>query len=529
MSDARRGGLGVALRLQLRTGWVSLAVWVGALVATYAATVSAIDSTYPTPELLQTYGDTIGSDPALAAINGTPYGATTLGGVAANEFGFIAAIAVPLLGLLLVTRGTRAQEESGLLELLRSRSVGPRAPWLAALIVAFGVLVLVGLGIVASLLAYGVGLDDAGLYALSIVGLGAVFASLATFVGQLVRRGSDVIGVGLLVLGASYVLRAIGDVKDNGWKWLSPLAWQQESRAFADDQRWWPLLLAYGTAATLVGAGLALVVRRDLGSALVPSRPGPGRASRPLARPIGLAVRGHGPSIVAWALGAATVGAVFGIFTDDIAEVINANPSLADVFGNGSAGGATDWYVSFVLVLVVLMAIGCAAQGIGRIRDEETAGRLEPVLASSVPRVRWLGVHSATVVLGACVVGLAGGAGLAAVVAGSTGGGGGGVLHASVEYLPTVLVIGAFGVLLVGALPRATAAIWAAIAYVALVELLGETLSLPEWMRSISPLHAIGRLPIEAANGSAIAWLCAVTVGLVVAGLVGFRRRDVPR
>ncbi len=529
MTDARTGGLGVALRLQLRTGWVSLLVWAGALVATYAGTVSAIHTTYPTPELLQTYGDTIGSDPALAAINGTPYGATTLGGVAANEFGFIAAIAVPLLGLLLVTRGTRTPEESGLLELLRSRSVGPRAPWVAALLVTLGVLAVVGVGMAATLVGAGVGVDDASLYALSMVGLGAVFAGVATFTGQLVRRGSDVIAVGILVLGFSYVTRAVGDVKDNAWRWLSPLAWQQETRAFADDARWWPLLVAYGAAAVLVTAGLVLVARRDLGSGLLPSRPGPDRASGALARPLGVAVRAHGPSVVAWALGAAAVGAVFGIFTDDVADVIAANPTLAAVFGGGSVGGATDWYVSFVLVLLLLMAIGCLGQSIGRIRAEETGGRLEPVLASAVPRVRWLGGQGALALVGACVVALAGGAGLAAVVAGSTGDGGGGVLRASVDYLPAVLVLAALGLLLVGLFPRATGVLWVVIGYVALVEMLGETLSLPDWARSLSPLHAIGRLPIEPADGAAAAWMSALAVLLVVAALVGFRRRDVPR
>ena len=120
--SARRGFTAV-LRTQLRTGWLAPVVWVVALVGGYIATVAAIDGLYGTPEQLATYNETVASDPALAAINGTPYGADTLGGVVSNEFGFIAAIAIPLMGLLLVVRQTRAQEEQGMLELLRSRGV----------------------------------------------------------------------------------------------------------------------------------------------------------------------------------------------------------------------------------------------------------------------------------------------------------------------------------------------------------------------------------------------------------------------
>ncbi|MCB7136660.1 ABC transporter permease [Cellulosimicrobium marinum] len=521
-------GLGAVLRLQLRTGWVGLAAWTGGLVATYVATVAAIDATYGTPEQLATYGATVGADPTMAAINGTPYGADTLGGVVANEFGFVAALAVPLMGLTLVARSTRRAEEVGLLELVRSRAVSARAPWTAALLLGAGALVLVGAGAAVTLVSYGVDVGDAVLYGASLTGLGLVFAGVATLAGQLQRRASAVVGTGVVVLGAAYVLRALGDVRDNGWRWLSPLAWQQETRPFADDARVWPLLLALGVAAGLVAAGLVLVGRRDLGSAVVASRPGPVHAGALLRSTTGLAVQQHGPVLLAWAAGAALVGAVFGAFTGDVDDVVTANPDLQTLLA-GATGGSdpASWYVSYCLVLTLLMATGAGAQVIGRARAEETRGRLEPVLARAVPRARWIATHAGVAVAGTVLVALAGGAGLALTAAAD--GDAAGTLAATATSLPAVLVVPSLGVALFGALPRFTAAVWGAFAYVALVELLGATLRLPGWALDLSPLHAVGRLPVEDASGVAVTLSGLLAVALVVLGIVGFRHRDIPR
>ncbi|MBD8078274.1 ABC transporter permease [Cellulosimicrobium arenosum] len=522
-----RSGLGAVLRLQLRTGWVAVVAWVAGLLATYVGTVAAIGTTYGTPEQLATYGATVGSDPTMAAINGTPYGADTLGGVVANEFGFVAAIAVPLMGLLLVARSTRKAEELGLLELVRSRAVGARAPWTAALLVSGGGLVLVGAGAAVTLVVHDVPVPDAALYGASLTALGLVFAGVATLAGQLLRRSAGVVGAGVVVLGAAYVVRAVGDVKGNGWKWLSPLAWEQETRPFADS-RAWPLLLALGVFVALAATGLVLVGRRDLGSAAVASRPGPARAGRFGGSQAGLALRLHGPVLLAWAVGAAALGAVFGAFTDDIDDVIAGNPDLQAVFSGGAGTDPTSWYVSFCLVLVLLMAMGAGAQVVGRVRTEETGGRLEPVLARSTSRTSWIATHATVALVGSAVVALGGGIGLAAAVAG-TSGDVAGTIGASVAYLPAVLTLPALGVALVGLLPRCTVAMWAALAYVALVELLGEMLRLPDWALQVSPVHATGRLPTDEASGVAVVIVAVVVVALVVAGATGFRHRDVPR
>ncbi len=517
------GGFGAVLRAQLRTGWVAPLAWVLGLAGGYVATVAAVDGLYGTPELLATYDATVADNPAMAAINGTPYGADTLGGVVSNEYGFVTALAVPLMGLLLVVRQTRAQEELGMLELLRSRGVGIRAPWFAALLTTTIALLLVGVVMAVSLVAYGEEAAGAVTYGASMAALGLVFAGIAVFAGQMFRRAAGVTAVGIVVLGLSYVTRAIGAVRDNGWTWLSPLAWQQETRPFTDDLRLWPLLLSLGVALGLVLTGLALAGQRDLGAALVASRPGPARAGAILRTTLGVAVRMQAPSALGWIAGAFLVAVVFGAFTDDIAETIAANPQMAAFFPDAADVNAA--YVALTLTLLVLMALGVVGQGLARIRAEEAQGRLESVLARSVSRAGWSSAHFGVSALAAVLTLVAGGAGLVLTVGSAVDG----IASATLAYVPAVLVVAGIGWALFGLVPRRVGLLWAVVAYTAVVAFLGELLTLPEWALHLSPLHAVGNVPVDAVSPGTEWLLAGVAVALGATGLVGFRRRDTPQ
>ncbi|WP_105566747.1 ABC transporter permease [Microbacterium halophytorum] len=515
-------GFGAIIRMQIRTGWLAAAIWIAALGGGYAATVAAVNDLYDTPEKLAGY-EVLTEDPAMSAINGTAYGADTLGGVAANEYGFVIALAVPLMGLLLVNRHTRAQEERGLLELLRSRRVGARAPWSAAVLLTAADLAVLGAILAATLIGFGEPVDAALVYGAGVALLGIVFAGVAAFVGQLVRRASTVTGIGIVLLGAAYATRAIGDVRDTGWKWLSPLAWQQEPRPFTDELRLWPLGLSLLVAALLIGAGLVLAGRRDLGAALFGSRRGPVRAGRMLRTTLGVAVQDAAGSGAAWVAGTFAVAAVFGAFTEDIADVLAGNPDLAGFLGGGDS--AEQAYLAFCLITAVVMALGCLGQGISRLRAEETGGRLEPTLARQVSRTGWLAAHAGVATAVAAVAVIAGGLGLS-----WTGGSAGeGLVFASTAYLPVVLVVAAFGVALFGLLPRAGVALWAVFGYILLVAFLGDVLSLPDWAMSISPMSAIGQVPVDDVSAAAEWTLVAVAAVLAAAGFIGFRKRDIPR
>ena len=77
------------------------------LSAALAGTTVAIHRSYDTAAKIHAYAAALGTGDALVAVNGRVAGIDSLGGVIANEFGFVAAFALPLMGISLVARVTR--------------------------------------------------------------------------------------------------------------------------------------------------------------------------------------------------------------------------------------------------------------------------------------------------------------------------------------------------------------------------------------------------------------------------------------
>jgi ABC-2 type transport system permease protein len=82
------------------------------------------------------------------------------------------------------------------------------------------------------------------------------------------------------------------------------------------------------------------------------------------------------------------------------------------------------------------------------------------------------------------------------------------VVLAQLVRLPAVLVFAGLAVAVLGAAPRAASLVWLPVTCAVIVTFLGPLLRLPDWV----PLTV----------------LTVVAAGLVVVGLAGFRRRDVP-
>ncbi|HET6699081.1 MAG TPA: hypothetical protein VFG88_08335 [Nocardioidaceae bacterium] len=517
------------LTIQLRTGYKALLAWVLALGATMVATTTSISSLYGTQAKIDSYAAAVGTGDALVALNGRVAGLHTLGGVVANEFGFLASFAIPLMGISLVAKMTRKEEESGRLEMLLAGRIGRTAPILAAVTIAAVALLLTAAALFAGLALVAVPAGDSLLYAASMAGLGFVFASVAAVVAQVVGHARGVYAAGLGTLIVSYLLRGIGDVLDNPLTWLSPLGWQEKTRAFGQDPRWWPLLVPVAVGLALAGVAFVVARHRDLGSALVQRTSGPTRASSFLRTPLGLVIRLHRGSVLGWAAGAVVVAAAFGSLTEPIIEAVAGNENLAQAMG--AAGGSG---VGAVLTMsVLLLALLCGAyvvHAVGMLRAEETSGRLEGELSGTRSRGSWLGVQALVVLAGLVVVAGAGGLTLALTAAWSTGDP---VSSTSIEavaaYLPAAFVLGALALLLFGLLPRLQPVAWLLYGVAALVAYLGDPLQLADPLLWLSPFQLVGAPPQDPAAAGTLFTLCVLAIVLVGAAFVGFRRRDIPR
>lgn len=523
-------GLVTMLAIQVRVSWKAIVAWIVALAATMVGTTLSISSLYDTPGKIHSYARALGGGGALELINGHVAGVDSLGGVIANEFGFVASFAVPLMGISLVARSSRRDEESGRLELLLAGRIGRSAPLVAALVVTAAALVLTSAALFGGLVAAGVPASGSVVYAASLGALGLVFAGIAAVAAQLVEHARGVYAIGLGALVAAYLLRGVGDVLDNPLTWLSPLGWAEEARAFGD-ARWWPLLISLGIAVVLVIAAVWVTGVRDLDSVVwsrLHLRTAAPQASRFLRSPFGFAVALHRGAILGWAAGAVLVAGAFGALVEQATDAVAGNASLRQVVGSGESG---DGYLSMAVLLLALVCGAYVVQAAGSLRGEEASGRLEPVLAGPVGRRTWLAMHVVTILAGLLVVAACGAVALVLAAGWSTGdlGDAGRLLVAVASYLPAVLVLASIAFLLFAAVPRAYALAWLAYGFLAAQAMLGDLLRFPDWLSSISPMDHVGYPPLDPASGVALAMLAAVAAVLCTAVAGSFRHRGIPQ
>jgi ABC-2 type transport system permease protein len=516
------------LAIQWRTHRRGTLIWILALSAAMIGTAGSIAGLYDTPEKIHSYAQAVTAGDALVVINGRVEGIDSLGGVIADEFGFLAAFLLPLLGIMLVARSTRAEEEAGRLELALAGRVARHVPALAGLIVAWAAILVIGLAFAIGLTAFGVPASRSALYAASLAALAFVFAGLAALLAQLTLHSRGVYVWGLLVLALAYVLRGIGDVTNTWITWLSPLGWAEKAAPFGA-MRWWTLLIPLAIGGLLAVVALVVAGRRDLGSALVRAGEGRPRASGWLRSPLGLAMAIHRPAFLGWLAGSLILAGLMGALAQQFIDAILGNPAMAAALGVSDAR-PIDGMVALTQLYVAVVATAYTVQAVGSLRGEETAGRLEVRLTGTLSRFGWLAAHALVIVIGLVVIVVASSVVLAAGAAWSTAAADvAGVLAAGGAYVPAGLLVGGVALALFGLWPRALPAAWAVVAAVAFIALLGSGLQLPGWVLDLSPTTHVGNPPLGAVNGLALVVLGAIAAILFAAAVIGFRRRGVPQ
>lgn len=522
------------IRLNVRVDRVRASLWLVGVVGLVLVSAWSVRSLYSTPEQIAGYASILDVSPAMEnvnrAMNGPGFGFDdpNVGVVLANEIGLWGGVSFALMAIFLMARHTRGEEESGRVELVRSRPAGRHAPLAAAATLVLIAQLVAGSAVLVGLAAMGFDAVGAGALSLAFVAVGCVFAAATAVSAQVLSTGRATIGVGLGALGIAFVLRAIGDMGSGSLSWLSPLGWVHRVRPFAGEQ-WWVLSLSLGSS--LFGAWLTwfLAAHRDLGSGMVAQSLGPDRAKGLTTHTLGLLIRLQRGSIVAWTLGVSLLGLAYGAVAADIEEVFADNPDLERFIPTGGSS-AVDAYLAYTLSLGALLTCAAAIASILRLRREEVEGRAELVLAHPVSRWSWLGRHL-VVAAGTAVLALgASGVGTGVGVAMSSGEPGRIVrlTGASLALLPLPVVLVGFTTFMVGALPRFAAASWASLAFVVVVAILGDVFNLAGWVRSISPMEHLSQLPAEGFDPVIFGLVSVSGALLAMLGAVAYRRRDVP-
>jgi ABC-2 type transport system permease protein len=521
-------GAATLLRFMLRRERFSLPWWLLGTAMLMAIQSTQSQSIYSTPEDLAKLRATLGGNAAVIAMSGPTELLANIGGEVVFEIFSYLAIVVGLMNMFLVGRHTRADEESGRAELIRSARVGRRAPLAAA--IGLAGLANLAAAVLVFAAAAGTGLPAGGsaLLAAAIAGVGLTFAALTAVAVQVFENVRAAYGTVAGAIGAAYALRGAGDVGSGTLSWLSPIGWGQRTFPYAAD-RWWPLLLPLAATAALLAVAVALLERRDFGVGLVPSRPGRATASRYLNGPFGLAWRLQRGALIGWAVGLALLAAAYGSIGNTIEEYVADNPEIADFL----PGGASDVIDSYLALTVMLSALIVGAFGVSsamRLRGEETSGRAEPVLATATSRARWVGGHLSVALAGSALVLVAIGAGegLAYGLIVADVGQVPRLAAVALIYVPAVWLVIGVAIASLGWLPRAAAAIaWTTVGLCAFVGLFADTLDLPRWLRDVSPFTHTPRAPFDSVTAGPLLAVAAVAVVLLAGGLVGYRRRDI--
>jgi ABC-2 type transport system permease protein len=475
-----------------------------------------------------------GGNPALRFLYGQLNG-SSVGALTAWRIGVWAALFGALMTTFIVVRHTRGDEEAGRLELVGSAAVGRQAALTAGLLTAVTANVTVSALLCVVLAAIGLPASGSVAFALAIGASGLAFTGVAAVAAQLASGVRGARGICFGVLGAAFVLRAIGDSagpSGPSWlSWTSPLGWVELTRPF-DGQRWWVLALPCAVLAAGVGSAYALSARRDLGAGLLPDRPGPASAPALLRGPLSLAWRLQRGVLAGWAAGVAFIFATSGAAAKGIGSLLGSSTQLRNEFTRlGGQAAITNAYLAALMLLAGLGAAGYATSAVLRLRTEETSGLAEPLLATAVGRIRWGLSHVAVAVLGAAVLlaiaGLATGLGYGLRV-GSAGPQAARMIGAAMAQLPASLVVAGVAVALLGLLPRAcVAGAWTVLGAVVVVDLFGAVLQLSHWVLDISPFTHVPRLPGGTVSAAPLVWLCLVALAFCAVGLATLRRRDI--
>jgi ABC-2 type transport system permease protein len=494
--------------------------WPVLVAALVASTASTLTSMYPQQAGRDAYAAAYAAMPASAALQGRGQDLSTLGGMLANEMGYLTLIMIPLIGLHLAIRFTRSVEDTGRLDILTAGAVHRLAPAAAGVTAAA---VPAALTVVFS----GVGLIVLGYPATgSLVYAGALgvfmlaFTAVGTLVAQCCRdaRTAYVLTIGLWLAG--YLARAVVDA--HGWKvtWANPESWPAETRPFSAAPPWWPWLAFFALTAALFGVAALVATRRDLGAGIIAPRPGPASAPPWIRSPLTLLARLTLSAGAGWTTAAGFFAFAFGYLTQQMSQLGTA----ADI-GQGANVDAT------LAVFVQMNALIAAAAGIQLsqwLAREETAGRVGHALAAPVSRNRWwasatLLVAGWSTLLLICA-GLCTGLGLTAGFGDWNYLGRG--LTATLAYLPAVILFVGLATILSSLTPRVVAAAWLIAGWATVVCLRADLLGIPEWARDLSPLNWVGAVPSEAWRRPAALNMTLIALVLAVISTLLYRRRD---
>ena len=221
-------GTGLLLRFALRRDRVLATAWVLALSVMVLVSAAATGPLYATAADRVAAAEALNASPAVVALYGPILDTSSLGELSMTKMTVLYAVFVAFMGVVLVRRHTRVEEETGRAELVGATAVGAtrrppqpcsRRRWPRRRRAARRRRRHRRRASVAGSLLFGA----------SWTGIGLVGAAVALLAAQVSSSARSVGFIASAAIGALYLLRAVGDTSATWLSWLTPFGWGPSS------------------------------------------------------------------------------------------------------------------------------------------------------------------------------------------------------------------------------------------------------------------------------------------------------------
>jgi ABC-2 type transport system permease protein len=525
---------GYLTRMYLRRDRIAILIWLLGIVGGAASGASKIIGLTGNDKAVASLVHTMDT-PAMAAMFG-PFKATQ----SANTASIFSATMMVFMGLIMAVmniyfaiRNTRTQEDNGVLEMVRAHSVGRQSSLLATLYELIIINLLNGVLMSVTLQAMNMdGADATGnwLFGMGLAACGLMFGAFTLLIAQLASNARGATTMSYSLLGILYILRALTDVQNTDYTWWTVFGWVEKLGVYGKND-WLPALYMIALAAIVLVITFVVSAQRDLGSGLLPDRPGRAHASVFLAGPTSLIFRLERTSLIAWVIGLFIYGASMGSLFDTIGDMMNSSPMVVKIIGPAAAQAAgRTMTLEFASMMATVMAIGASVPVIAtllRLNSDEQKGWLESMHARPVSRFQLFGAYSLVATVSGLLTLFAGNIGMAIGSQGmkhafSVGR----LMRAFWGFAPAILMTVGIAAVVVGLLPRLQKLAWILPIYALLSIYLGGLLDFPEWTKKVTPFGWIRKVPLHTVQWDQVGLLVVVSCVLVLIGYSLYRRRD---
>ncbi len=472
-------------------------------------------------------------DAGIAAVFGPARSLDTVAGFTAFRTLGVIPIIVAIWAMLSATRALRGEEESGRWEILISAPITKRRATLATIRGLYGslfitLIVASVLMIITSRVSHNFSVSAGLFFATTLIAASFFFTSVGALTSQLASTRRLAATQAGLVLGISFLLRAVADASPGiAWlHWLSPLGWITESAPLTKT-RWLGLTLILAGTVILTTLSVALSSRRDLGASLVPER---------ITHRVGTKINGtmtlwlklQRASIGGWIAGFFFMSFAFGLVAHGATKAFGSSSGIQKTFANLGISKMSELFFGVIFMMLTSGLMFAAVSHVSALREQESEGYLDHILVTPISRTRTL-LSRMSVSAGAFfAIGLS--AGLGAFSGSSLSGGRLSLkdaLLAGVNTVPSALLIFGITVAVFGLAPRATTIFGQSLlAWSFLLELIGSSLKLNHWLLDTSVLHHMAFAPAASPRWGQAALVVGIGAVMIAVGISAFNHRD---